>query len=57
MINQKPKGGTELQFDYLTRFVDSKLFDEVLICSSVREINRLHPSKVNILCYSKTYDT
>ena len=33
----KPRGGTELQFDYLTRYVDSKLLDEVQICTPVPE--------------------
>ena len=34
-INQKPRGGTELQFDYLTRYVDSKLLDgtDMYICA------------------------
>ena len=49
MINQKPNGGTELQFDYLTRYVDSKLLDQVQICTSVPEKIPLHPTKVNIL--------
>ena len=55
-INQKPRGGTELQFDYLTRYVDSKLLDEVQICTSVPEKIPLHPTKVNILWQKNSYD-
>ena len=56
MINQKPKGGTELQFDYLTKYVDSKLLNEVQICTSVPEKIPLHPTKVNILWQKNSYD-
>ena len=55
-INQNPRGGTELQYDYLTRYVDSKLLDEVQICTSVPEKIPLHPTKVNILWQKNSYD-
>ena len=56
MINQKPKGGTELQFDYLSKYVDTKLLSEVQICTSVPEKIPLHPTKVNILWQKNSYD-
>jgi hypothetical protein len=37
MTNQSPRGGTELQFEYLRKHVDSKLLDQVEICTSVPE--------------------
>ena len=51
-----PKGGTELQFDYLTKYVDSKLLNEVQICTSVPEKIPLHPTKLNILWQKNSYD-
>ncbi len=33
--NQNPKGGTELQFDYLEKYVDKELLDKVQICTSI----------------------
>jgi hypothetical protein len=33
--NQNPKGGTELQFEYLEKHVDKNLLDQVQICTSV----------------------
>ena len=56
MINQKPNGGTELQFDYLSKYVDAKLLSEVQICTSVPEKIPLHPTKVNILWQKNSYD-
>ena len=53
---KKPKGGTELQFDYLTKYVDNKLLDEVQICTSVPEKIPLHPTKINILWQKNSYD-
>ena len=47
--NQNPKGGTELQFNYLEEYVDKKLLDQVQITTSVPEKIPLHPDKVNIL--------
>jgi hypothetical protein len=36
-MNQKPRGGTELQLEYLYRHVDNKLLDGVQITTSVPE--------------------
>ena len=47
--NQSPKGGTELQFEYLEKYVDKNLLDQVQICTSVPEKIPLHPTKPNIL--------
>jgi len=33
----KPRGGTELQFEFLERHVDRKLLDQVQITTSVPE--------------------
>ena len=56
MINQNPRGGTELQFEYLKKYVDPKLLDQVQICTSVPEKIPLHPNKVNILWEKNSYD-
>ena len=56
MTNQNPRGGTELQFEYLKKYVDSKLLDQVQICTSVPEKIALHPTKVNILWQKNSYD-
>ena len=54
--NQNPKGGTELQFNYLEEYVDKKLLDQVQITTSVPEKIPLHPTKVNILWQKNSYD-
>ena len=54
--NQSPRGGTELQFEYLEKYVDKKLLDQVHICTSVPEKIPLHPSKPNILWQKNSYD-
>ncbi len=51
-----PRGGTELQFEYLTKHVDKKLLDKVQICTSVPEKIPLHPTKKNILWQKNSYD-
>jgi len=56
MTNQNPRGGTELQFEYLRKHVDSKLLDQIQICTSVPEKIPLHPTKVNILWEKNSYD-
>jgi len=33
--NQLPKGGTELQFSYLEKYVDKELLDQVQICTFI----------------------
>jgi len=56
MTNQNPRGGTELQFEYLRKYVDPKLLDQVQICTSVPEKIPLHPTKLNILWEKNSYD-
>ena len=56
MINQNPRGGTELQFEYLKKYVDPKLLDQVQICTSVPEKIPLSKDKVNILWQKNSYD-
>ena len=56
MINQNPRGGTELQFEYLKKYVDPKLLDQVQICTSIPEKIPLHPTKLNILWEKNSYD-
>ena len=54
--NQTPKGGTELQFEFLRKHVDPKILDQVQITTSVPEKIPLHPTKVNILWQKNSYD-
>lgn len=54
--NNTPKGGTELQFEFLKKYVDSKILDQVQICTSVPEKIPLHPTKLNILWQKNSYD-
>ena len=54
--NQTPKGGTELQFEFLRKHVDPKVLDQVQICTSVPEKIPLHSTKVNILWQKNSYD-
>ena len=56
MTNQSPRGGTELQFEYLRNHVDSKLLDQVQICTSVPEKIPLHSTKLNILWQKNSWD-
>ncbi len=56
MTNQNPKGGTELQFDFLTKFVSKELLDQVQICTSIPGKIPLDPNKVNILWQKNSYD-
>jgi glycosyltransferase involved in cell wall biosynthesis len=56
MINQNPRGGTELQFEYLRKHVDAKLLDQVQICTSVPESIPLSKDKINILWQKNSYD-
>ena len=56
MINQNPRGGTELQFEYLRKHVDSKLLDQFQICTSVPESIPLSKDKINILWQKNSYD-
>jgi len=56
MTNQNPRGGTELQFEYLRKHVDPKLLDQFQICTSVPEKIPLHPNKINVLWQKNSYD-
>ena len=56
MTNQNPRGGTELQLEYLSKYVDKKLLDQVQITTSVPEKIPLHPTKLNILWQKNSYD-
>ena len=56
MINQKPKGGTELQLEYLSKYVDKELLDKVQITTSVPEKIPLHPTKPNVLWQKNSWD-
>ena len=54
--NQTPKGGTELQFEFLRKHVDPAILNQVEICTSIPEKTPLHPTKVNILWQKNSYD-
>ena len=56
MTNQNPRGGTELQFEYLKNHVDLKLLDQVQICTSVPEKIPLSLDKINILWQKNSWD-
>jgi hypothetical protein len=56
MINQSPKGGTELQLEYLSKYVDKNLLDKVQITTSVPEKIPLHPTKPNVLWQKNSWD-
>lgn len=56
MTNQNPRGGTELQFEYLRKHVDPQLLDQFQITTSVPESVPLHPTKINILWQKNSYD-
>ena len=51
--NQNPKGGTELQLEFLNKYVDKSLLDKVQICTSVPGKVPIDPNKVNILWQKK----
>jgi len=55
-MNQTAKCGTELQFDYLTKYVKQDLLDQVQICTSIPEKITIDPNKVNILWQKNSYD-
>jgi glycosyltransferase involved in cell wall biosynthesis len=56
MTIQTPKGGTELQLEFLKKHVDKSLLNKVSICTSVPEKIPLDPNKVNILWQKNSYD-
>jgi len=51
-----PRGGTELQFEYLRKYADKSLLDKVQICTSIPGKVPLHPDKLNILWQKNSYD-
>jgi len=55
-VQKNPRGGTELQFEYLRKYVDKELLDQVQITTSVPEKIPLHPTKLNILWQKNSYD-
>ena len=52
----KPLGGTELQYNLLQKYVDSKLLDNFQITTSVPEKIPLAKNKINILWEQNSYD-
>ena len=48
-MNQTPKGGTELQLEFLKNHVDKTLHDKFSICTSIPEKIPLDKDKINIL--------
>ena len=56
MANQNPRGGTELQFEYLRKHVETSLLNQVEICTSVPGKVPLHPTKLNILWQKNSWD-
>src|SRR5210317_1069453 len=53
---ESPRGGTELQLEYLNKYVDKNILDQVQITTSVPEKIPLHPTKLNILWQKNSYD-
>ena len=54
--NQNPRGGTELQFEYLRKHVEHSLLNQVKICTSVPEKTPLDSTKINILWQKNSWD-
>ena len=52
----KPRGGTELQFEFLEKHVSKDLLDQVQIWTSVPGKVPIDPNKVNILWQKNSYD-
>jgi len=44
-----PRGGTELQFEFLRKYVSKDLLDQFQICTSIPGKVPLDPNKINIL--------
>jgi len=51
-----PKGGTELQVEFLHKHVSKEILDQVQIVCSIPERIPLHPTKPNILWLHNNYD-
>ena len=45
----KPKGGTEIQLEYLCKYAKKELLDQVQICTSIPGKVPIDPKKLNIL--------
>ena len=56
MINQKPKGGTELQLAHFNKFVDQKLVEQIDLHLSVPERLPIDPNKPSIIWLKNSYD-
>ena len=56
MTNQKPRGGTELQLEYLHKYVDKFTLDKVQITTSIPEKDPQQPGKPQILWQKNSYD-
>ena len=56
LINNNPRGGTELQFEYLRKHVDLQLLNQFQITTSVPESIPLSLTKINILWQKNSYD-
>ena len=54
--NLNPRGGTELQLEFLNKYVKKELLDQVQICTSVPGKVPIDPNKVNILWQKNSYD-
>ena len=54
--NLNPRGGTELQLEYLHKYVDAKLLDNFQICTSIPGKVPIDPNKINILWQKNSYD-
>jgi hypothetical protein len=48
-----PRGGTELQLEFLQKHIDKSLLDKFQICTSVPGKVPIDPSKINILWQKK----
>jgi hypothetical protein len=51
-----PRGGTELQLEFLQKHIDKSLLDKFQICTSVPGKVPIDPSKINILWQKNSYD-
>ena len=56
MTNQSPRGGTEIQLEYLNKYCDKQLLDQVQITTSVPEKIPLHSTKLNILWQKNSWN-
>ena len=51
-----PRGGTEIQLEFLHKNVDKSLLDNFQICTSVPDKIPIDPNKINILWQKNSYD-